>query len=125
MDDPRLTPARSDLAAKYLEGKVKAERFVEGEKFEVVEAIALRAAEIVLERSVAQSRATSSPYLTVREAAEYLRAKPQRIYDLLSSRRLTRYKDGSRVLVSRAELDANLAGDAGGHRPITLRSGRR
>ena len=40
MDDPRLTPARSDLAAKYLEGKVKAERFVEGEKFEVVEAIA-------------------------------------------------------------------------------------
>ena len=28
-DDPRLTPARADLAAKYLEGKVKAERFVE------------------------------------------------------------------------------------------------
>ena len=29
MDDPRLTPARPDLAAKYLEGKVKAARFVE------------------------------------------------------------------------------------------------
>jgi leucyl aminopeptidase len=28
MDDPRLTPARPDLAAKYLEGKVKATRFV-------------------------------------------------------------------------------------------------
>ena len=28
MDDPRLTPARPDLAAKYLEGKVKAARFV-------------------------------------------------------------------------------------------------
>jgi cell wall-associated NlpC family hydrolase len=40
MDDPRLTPARGDLAAKYLEGKVKAARFVDGEEFEVVDAIA-------------------------------------------------------------------------------------
>ena len=40
MDDPRLTPARGDIAAKYLEGKVKAERFVEGESFEVTDALA-------------------------------------------------------------------------------------
>jgi cell wall-associated NlpC family hydrolase len=40
MDDPRLTPARPGLAAKYLEGKVKAARFVEGEIFEVVDALA-------------------------------------------------------------------------------------
>lgn len=40
MHDPRLTPARSDLAAKYLEGKVKAARFVAGEEFEIAEAIA-------------------------------------------------------------------------------------
>jgi hypothetical protein len=40
MDDPRLTPARPDLAAKYLEGKIKAERFVIGEEFEVIEPIA-------------------------------------------------------------------------------------
>src|SRR5579872_1634556 len=40
MDDPRTTPARGDLAAKYLEGKVAAERFVEGEVFEIVEALA-------------------------------------------------------------------------------------
>src|SRR4051812_39581618 len=33
--DPRLTPARGDLAAKYLEGKVQADRFVTGEEFEV------------------------------------------------------------------------------------------
>jgi cell wall-associated NlpC family hydrolase len=39
MDDPRLTPARGDLAAKYLEGKVKAERFVAGETLEVTDAI--------------------------------------------------------------------------------------
>lgn len=40
MDDPRLTPARPEVAAKYLEGKVKAARFVEGEVFEVIDAIA-------------------------------------------------------------------------------------
>lgn len=40
MDDPRLTPARPDLAAKYLEGKVEAARFVNGEEFEISEALA-------------------------------------------------------------------------------------
>src|ERR1700754_1099179 len=40
MDDPRMTPARPDLAAKYLEGKVKAARFVTGEEFEISDAIA-------------------------------------------------------------------------------------
>jgi cell wall-associated NlpC family hydrolase len=40
MDDPRLTPARSDLAAKYLEGKVTAKRFVTGEEFEIADALA-------------------------------------------------------------------------------------
>ena len=40
MDDLRLTPARGDIAAKYLEGKVKADRFVEGQVFDVSEAIA-------------------------------------------------------------------------------------
>jgi cell wall-associated NlpC family hydrolase len=38
--DSRLTPSRGDLAAKYLEGKVQADRFVTGEEFETVEAIA-------------------------------------------------------------------------------------
>ena len=40
MDDPRLTPARPEVAAKYLEGKVQAARFVAGEEFCVAEAIA-------------------------------------------------------------------------------------
>ncbi|ANW04620.1 NlpC/P60 family protein [Bradyrhizobium icense] len=40
MHDPRLTPARPEIAAKYLEGKVKAARFVDGEEFCVSEAIA-------------------------------------------------------------------------------------
>lgn len=38
--DRRLTPARPDLAAKYLEGKVTASRFVDGETFEIADAIA-------------------------------------------------------------------------------------
>jgi cell wall-associated NlpC family hydrolase len=39
-DDPRLTPARGDLAAKYLEGKVEAARFAAGEEFEISDALA-------------------------------------------------------------------------------------
>jgi hypothetical protein len=35
--DPRLTPARADLAARHLEGKVGAARFVDGEPREVAE----------------------------------------------------------------------------------------
>ena len=40
MDDPRLTPARPDLAARYLEGKVKAARFADGDTFEVIAPLA-------------------------------------------------------------------------------------
>jgi excisionase family DNA binding protein len=46
-----------------------------------------------------------SPYLTIREAAEFLRCSRQRVDDLLSQRRLTRFKDGSRTLVSRTEIE--------------------
>ena len=35
--DPRVTPARADLAAKELEGKVVAARYVAGEVYEVIE----------------------------------------------------------------------------------------
>jgi cell wall-associated NlpC family hydrolase len=35
--DPRLTPARPDLAARHLEGRVVAARFVDGEMREVIE----------------------------------------------------------------------------------------
>lgn len=40
MHDPRTTPARPDLAAKYLEGKIEAARFVTGEEFQIADAIA-------------------------------------------------------------------------------------
>ena len=34
--DPRINPFRRDVAAKYLEGKVEAQRFVEGVRREVI-----------------------------------------------------------------------------------------
>jgi excisionase family DNA binding protein len=65
-------------------------------------------AAVIARRLPAPSPTDPSPYLTVAEAAAYLRASRQRVYDLLSSRRLSRRKDGARVLISRAELDAYL-----------------
>src|SRR3954468_4293666 len=66
MDDPRLTPARPEVAAKYLEGKVKAARFVEGAVFEVIEAIApLR----------------SSPFGNAELATQALKGERVTIYD--------------------------------------------
>ena len=51
-----------------------------------------------------------SPYLSVEEAAAYLRCSRQRVYDLLSARRLTRIKDGSRTLLARSEVEEYLNG---------------
>src|SRR3954466_1528653 len=66
MDDPRLTPARPEVAAKYLEGKVQAARFVEGELFKVVEAIApLR----------------SGPYADAELATQALKGERVTVYD--------------------------------------------
>ena len=65
--DPRLTPARADLAAKGLEGTVTAARFVEGRAYEVIEPqTALRA-----------TPAPDAPLLT-----EALKGERVAIYDM-------------------------------------------
>lgn len=74
-----------------------------GEDF--VELVALRVAAIIADQD------SGNPLLTVNEAAEYLRCKPKRLYDLTSQRRLDFVKDGSRTLIRRRALDAYL--DAG------------
>jgi excisionase family DNA binding protein len=84
---------------------------------ELVDAIAERAAEIVLERTAA----AASPYFTIPEAADYMRCGRRRVDNLLSAGRLTRVKDGRRTLVLRAEVDAMLRGDPTG---VALRSPR-
>jgi excisionase family DNA binding protein len=55
-----------------------------------------------------------SPYLTIPEAAAYLRCKRQRVDDLLSQRRLGRVKEGGRTLIARSELEAYLGEAAPG-----------
>jgi excisionase family DNA binding protein len=52
----------------------------------------------------------ASPWMTIPEAAAYMRCSRQRVDDLLSQRRLTRHRDGRRVLVSRAEIEAYVGG---------------
>jgi excisionase family DNA binding protein len=51
--------------------------------------------------------------LTVDEAAERLRAKPKRVYDLVEDGRLPKVPDGRRVLIDSRDLDAYLEREAG------------
>jgi excisionase family DNA binding protein len=71
---------------------------------ESLDAFIEQVAELVFER-LAKTE-PSPPYMTTMEAADYLRAKPQRVHDLLSARKLTRFKDGGRTLVLRAEVES-------------------
>lgn len=48
----------------------------------------------------------TSPYLTVDEAAAYLRLKPATIYGMVHERRLTHRKHGGRLVFEKADLDA-------------------
>lgn len=48
--------------------------------------------------------------LTVEEAAQVLRCRPKRVYDLCSQRRLNFLKDGSRTLIRRSAIDQYLEG---------------
>jgi excisionase family DNA binding protein len=67
-------------------------------------------AELVREELARRPREVASPFLSVAEAADYLRCERQRIYDLVSDGRLARHKDGSRVLIARADLERHLEG---------------
>jgi excisionase family DNA binding protein len=68
---------------------------------EAVEQIAVRAAELVAERSPNGSE----PWIGVAEAAEHLGCTKSRVYSLISARRIPHEKDGSRVLFRRSVLD--------------------
>jgi excisionase family DNA binding protein len=57
---------------------------------------------------VERTAAAGSPWLNVEQAAVYIAASPQRIYDLLSAGRIPKHKDGRRVLIRREDLDAYL-----------------
>jgi hypothetical protein len=73
---------------------------------EAVEAIAARAAEIVLER-LDTERGNGSPWLTgAKAAADYLGWPEQRVFKNLHD--LPHHKHGARLRFLRAELDAHL-----------------
>jgi excisionase family DNA binding protein len=82
---------------------------------QIIEEIATRAASIVLQQLPDHDRAhDASPFLSIPEAAEFLRAKRHRVDDLLSRGTLTRHKDGTRTLILRSELEAYIAGEPTG-----------
>jgi hypothetical protein len=70
---------------------------------EAVEAIAFRAAEIVMSRG----SSIMSPWMTRREAADYLRLPVSR---LEKDRRVPCHRDQGRVLYHRDEVDAYFLG---------------
>lgn len=75
-----------------------------GVPLELVEAIAQRTADLLAERLPNRPE----PYMTVEEAATYLACSPKRIYALKAEGRLAHFRDGSRLLFRRSDLDAAL-----------------
>jgi hypothetical protein len=72
----------------------------------LLEQIAERAAELVLERQVANA----SPWVDAKGAADYLIAPVGRVHDLVQLRKLTPRRDGRRLMFRREDLNAYLEG---------------
>lgn len=53
----------------------------------------------------------ASPFMTAREAADYLRCNPKRVYDLAQDGRLDRCGDGRRFLVRRDQVELLAVGN--------------
>jgi hypothetical protein len=75
---------------------------------ELAERIADRLAEKLEERRWA-TRQEACELFSVPEAAEVLRCKPQRVYDLRSAGRLPRTTEGGRAVVRRTDLEGLVA----------------
>ena len=81
-------------------------RLEDDELEQLVQRVVVRVLEKIGERGFAPR----SPFVTIPEAANFLRCSRQRVDDLLSSGRLRRHKDGRRTLIRRAELEAYVEG---------------
>lgn len=73
---------------------------------ELVDVVAARVVEMLEERGMVEP----DPWLTVEQAAEYIGAKKQRLYDLVDQGKLWPGRDGRRLLFRRSDLDAYLEG---------------
>jgi len=69
---------------------------------EVLDNIAERAAALLADRQPAPA---DDGYLDVPGAAAYLACSTSRIYSLVSARRIPHFKDGSRTIFRRSDLD--------------------
>ena len=70
----------------------------------LVDAIATRLATIV--KSEIDAATTATPYMTVAEAAEYLRWPKERIYKLTAANAIPHFHQDGRILLRRDEIDA-------------------
>ncbi|HUR86328.1 MAG TPA: helix-turn-helix domain-containing protein [Solirubrobacteraceae bacterium] len=92
------------MGAVHSMESAEAQAFTLSMPADVVEAVAQRAAELV----VARLAASEDAWLDVEGAARHLACGRRRIYDLHSQRRIPAHKDGTRLLFRRSELDAYL-----------------
>jgi hypothetical protein len=72
---------------------------------EAIERLAERVADLLEERARPQAGNGLPELLSVGEASEMLRCKPQRVYDLRSTGRLPRTTEGGRAVVRRVDLE--------------------
>jgi excisionase family DNA binding protein len=72
----------------------------------LVEDLAARVALALMQDGRLRADAGRSPFMTVPEAADYLRCRRARVDNLLSERRLTRVKEGGRTLLLLEEVEA-------------------
>lgn len=89
---------------------------------EVLDAIALRVARLLRERTEPDR---PEPWVGVAEAAEHLHCRPQRIYALVHQGRLKPRREGSRLLFRRSELDQWLLRESSLDRRLRRRDGIR
>lgn len=68
--------------------------------------VAQKVREVLADAADAGEIEPPSPYMSIPEAASFLRCERQRVYDLLSRRTFERFKDGSRTLLLRAEVES-------------------
>ena len=80
---------------------------------ELLEQIAERAAELVVERSASGE---DGWLRGADRIAAYIDAPPSRVYALASAKRIPVHRDGSALIARRSELDAWIRG-GGGRRP--------
>jgi excisionase family DNA binding protein len=70
-----------------------------------------RVADRVVQRLGSLPSSPTAELLSIAEAAELLRCKPQRVYDLRSSGRLPRTVEGGRAVVRRTDVERLISED--------------